>query len=89
MKIKEEIHFLNKGTFEAYNAAEAWANENGYTAGSMSCPHPTGLIKGDYDATDIPLKWKNFKAKHRNVIDGAITGDFREGPVTVTIFQNP
>lgn len=74
------------GDFDSYHAAIAWAKERGYTAGSMSNPLPTALIRGDYDATDIPWKRKNFKPKHEAMIDGEITGRFREGPVTVRLF---
>lgn len=82
----EKVTFSNVGTWEAKNAALEWARSRGFTAGSTCAMLPLALVKGDYDATPLPWKWKNFRKGDHQYVDGMITGDFREGPVTVSIF---
>ena len=77
--------FNNKGTFEAFYAAENYAREQGYSVGSMCRSMPIALKKGDYHIA----KWRNLSKLERLDIDGHITSkDFREGIVTVDIFNN-
>lgn len=84
--VVEQATFDNQGTWEAYYAAQAWAKAKGFTAGSTCAMLPLALVKGDYDATPLPWKWKNFRKGDEQYVDGTITGDFREGPVTVRLF---
>lgn len=81
-KIKE-LKFDKEGTFEAYHEAIKWAYDNGYSYGSMCAPQPTALFKGDCNIA----KWKNLSKQERASVDGTITGDYREGPVYITIFE--
>ena len=84
--VVEQATFSNAGTWEAYHAALVWARGKGFEEGSMSHPLPTALVKGSYEESDLPEKWKNFKPGHAEWVDGTITGDFREGPVVVRLF---
>ena len=77
--------FKDERTFGAYNAAETWLRSRGYSYGSMSAPHPTGIMRGDV----LIAKWKNLTAVERAQCDGTITGDFRDGPVVVEIEGEP
>ena len=75
--------FSNEGVFNAYHAACDWCVANGFSYGSMCSPFPTAIMKGDVDIA----KWKNLTAKERSTVDGTITGNFREGPVTINIIS--
>lgn len=86
-KIKLTKSFTDHGTWNALHAAEKWLRDNGYDYGSMSYPMPTAVMKGDYYSYDLPHKWKNFTPKQCNSVDGIITGNFREGPVEVTLYN--
>ena len=74
--------FDRKGSdFEAFNDACAWLKENGYSYGSMQRDEPIGIMKGDYDIS----KWRNMTSTEHESLDGRLTGDKRNGPITVTI----
>lgn len=72
---------FNGGEFAACNAAEAWCKENGISVGTTCRDLPRGLKRGDYDIA----KWRNLSAADIAVMDGQMTGDMRNGPVTVTM----
>lgn len=79
--------FNDKGTFEAMYAAQRWLTENGYDYGSSSAGNiPTAVMKGDYYSYGLPHKVKNFTPAQKAMMHGTITGEMREGPVTVTLF---
>jgi hypothetical protein len=78
----EQIVFRDDRTFKAYHAACRWCNENGFSTGSMCGHQPIGILRGDA----IIAKWRNLSQKEISVLDGKMTGDMRNGPVTVTIF---
>jgi hypothetical protein len=88
MKIKESKQFKVEGTFESMYAAHHWLKENGYGYGSTSAMHPTAVMKGDYYSYNLPHKMKNFTAKEKKQVHGIITGEMREGPVFVHIYDN-
>lgn len=77
--------FSEPGTFKALYAAEKWLTENGYSYGPGSAMHPVPVLKGDF----IIAKWKNLTHKEIAQLDGKITGDFRDGPVRVTLKTEP
>ena len=77
--------FTEPGTFQALYAAEKWLDENGYSYGPGSAMHPTPVLKGDF----MIAKWKNLTRKEIAQLDGKIDGNFREGPVTVTLKAEP
>jgi hypothetical protein len=83
-----KIEFQGGGTFEAMYAAQHFLKENGYDYGSTCAMMPVAVVKGHYhEDYDLPEKWKNFTAKQKKSVHGTITGDMREGPVTVTFFD--
>ena len=86
--MSEEIKFTQEGTFEAYRTAVHWLEEKGFDVGSMSSPLPTAVMYGDYDNYDLPWKMKNFTASQKKQVHGLISGNFREGPVLVTLYGN-
>jgi hypothetical protein len=77
------IAFTQEGEFEAYHAACAWCEENGYSHGSMQRDAPIGILKGDW----IIAKWRNLSAEEREHLDGTITciETFREAPIHIVI----
>ena len=76
------IEFDQKGLWQAKEAAEAWCRENGISVGQSSADGPSGLLFGDYDWI---AKWRNLTAQERADLHGTMDGDFREGPVIVTL----
>lgn len=88
-KVVTQKKFHVPGTFESMYAAQSWLRENGYDYGSTSAGNiPTGVMKGDYYDYGLPHKVKNFTKHEKNMLHGEITGDMREGPVFVKIFDN-
>lgn len=81
--IKIEKVFEGERTFEALHAAEKWCIDNGYSYGSTCACAPQAIKKGNWAIA----KWKNLTPSERNDIDGTITGEGRQGPVTVKIFE--
>jgi hypothetical protein len=75
--------FDQKGDFAACYAAESWLHESGYSAGSMQRGAPRGIMRGDV----LIAKWRNLSPQDRAALDGQMTGDMRNGPVTVEIFH--
>jgi hypothetical protein len=76
-----EIVFNQTGTFQALYAAQQWCRDNGISFGSSSATRPTGLLRGDY----CIAKWHNLTPKEISQLDGTMSGDFREGPVTIRL----
>lgn len=75
--------FTESGDFEAYYAASKWLDENGFSLGSMQRDDPIGIMKGDY----CIAKWRNLSAADKRGLHGVLTGDKRNGPVTIEIFE--
>lgn len=86
-KVAIEKQFLVYGTFKSMYAANGWIRENGYDFGSTCALQPTAIMKGDYYSYDLPHKWKNFSSSQKASIAGVMTGDLRDGPVFVRIFE--
>lgn len=80
--IKIEVTFRQKETFAAYNAATDYLKNHGYSYGSMQRGSPTAIKKGDY----LIEKWRYLTPEERENIDGIISGEFRNGPVSVFIY---
>lgn len=78
-----KIEFNQTGDFSAYTAAKAWCDERGISYGSTQRDAPVGLMYGDYEIS----KWRNMTAAEIAQLDGRITGDKRNGPVTITICE--
>jgi len=76
-----QIEFNQKGTFEAFYAAEQWCRDNGISSGSSCAMCPTCLMRGDY----VVAKWRNLTKEEREQCHGTMAGDFREGPVFINM----
>jgi hypothetical protein len=76
-----QLVFDQKGTFEAMYAAQKWCQDNWVSYGSSCVSGPVGLLRGDYCIS----KWRNMTPKERAELDGTMSGDLRNGPVTVTM----
>jgi hypothetical protein len=68
--------------FSAMTAAENWCKENGISVGRMQGPSPRGLLRGDFDIA----KWRNLSKREKAELHGQMTGNMRNGPVTVEMF---
>ena len=75
------VSFDQLGNFNAYDAACAFLRANGFSVGRMEGPAPIGLLFGDFDIQ----KWRNLRPAERVALHGTLTGDKRNGPVTVKI----
>jgi hypothetical protein len=75
--------FDQPGDFEAMYAAEAFLAAAGFSVGSTQRGDPRGIMFGDYDIA----KWRNLNGREREALHGTMTGNMREGPVTVRIFE--
>ena len=73
--------FDDPGTFEAFNAATRFLEARGFSVGSVQAGSPTGVVFG----RRLVAKWKNIPLNQHALLHGAIQGDTRNGPVTVTI----
>jgi hypothetical protein len=87
----QRLCFKEEGTFRSMYAAERWLKENGYSYGSTcnsrttAAPLPVAIQKGEYD---LPQKWIHFEKEDMDLVDGImISPDFREGDVTIILFE--
>lgn len=77
--------FADEGPFKALNSCTQWLEERGYSRGTTCVLFPTGVLFGDFDIA----KWKNLTEKEIAALDGHITGNTREGPVTLHLKKAP
>lgn len=73
--------FADVGDFQAMYAAEDWCKRHGYSVASAQRGSPRGLMRGDW----LIAKWRNLTTKERGQLDGTMTGDMRNGPVTIKV----
>lgn len=71
--------FASLLTFGAYRDAEKFCKQQNFSVGRMCSPQPTGIKRGDWDIQ----KWNNLAQEDKKLMDGALMGNFRHGPVTV------
>lgn len=76
-------YFIGKETFEALHKAQKWCNDNGYSFGPTCVCSPQAIKKGNWNIA----KWRNLTPSERKNIDGTITGDGRNGPIKVDIYD--
>lgn len=76
--------FSQPGTFEAMGAAEQLLEAAGFSVGSTERGNPRGIMFGSHSIA----KWRNLNGRERAQLDGHLTGDMREGPVTIEIFES-
>ncbi|SFI35921.1 hypothetical protein [Albimonas pacifica] len=69
--------------FAAYDQARDALRAAGFSIGHTQKGAPTGLLSGDVDIR----KWRNLSAADRAALHGTIAGDFRNGPVRVTLLS--
>ena len=88
-EIADKVQFTHNGDWNALRQAEKFCKQSGYDYGSMDSPNPIAVVKGDYYTHELklPHKWHNFTPTQRKKVDGVITGDFRNGPVCLTIYK--
>lgn len=67
--------------FAACRAAEQWCDDRGIAVGAPERGSPRGLLKGYF----CIAKWRNLNDAERRALDGRMTGDMRNGPVTITL----
>lgn len=75
--------FSQAGDFEAMNAAEDFLRSAGFSVGTSQRGSPRGIMFGDCDIE----KWRNLRQFEIGQLHGRMTGDGRNGPLTVTIFE--
>lgn len=76
-----DIVFEGKKDFEAFYKACDFLKDRGFSVGSMQRDDPIGIRYGNWDIA----KWRNLAEDDISKLDGTITGNKREGPVTVSI----
>lgn len=74
--------FTQKGDFAAMTAAEDFLRVAGFSIGSSERGSPRGIVFGDCAIS----KWRRLSSQDRDDMHGQMTGDGRNGPLTVTIF---
>lgn len=78
-----KIVFKEAGDFNACYAAEQWCKANHVSVGSAQRGDPRCLMRGD----GLVAKWRNLSAAERSACHGVMTGDMRNGPVTIEMFD--
>jgi len=73
--------FKETEDFKANHAAEQWCSENGYSVGIMQGNLPRGIKNGNFSIA----KWSNLDNFEKRQLDGVMTGNFRNGPITIKI----
>lgn len=76
-----EKTFTGEDVFDASHKAEDWCKENNISVGMMCRDEPRGLMMGDY----LIAKWKNLSQSDKLQMDGQMTGNFRYGPVHISV----
>ncbi len=77
--MKETRVFQQTGDFVAMHLAEDWCKDQGISVGSGERGRPRGLLRGDFTIA----KWRNLNENERAALDGEMTGDMRNGPITI------
>jgi hypothetical protein len=75
--------FSETGTWVAKNAAEEFLQLAGFSVGANQAHSPRGILFGDYAI----MKWRNLRRRDIAALHGVMTGDGREGPLVVRIFE--
>lgn len=80
-----KIVFPDSAPFAALKAAEFWCHNNGIAFGSLQGDAPRGLHRGQA----VIAKWHTLTAAEIAALDGRMTGDMRNGPVTIDLLDAP
>jgi hypothetical protein len=65
-------------------SAETFLEERGFSIGHNQRDSPRGVMFGKFEIS----KWRNMNDKEIQALHGRMTGDMRNGPVTIVIFQS-
>lgn len=76
--------FSNIGAFAASLAAEQYLRERGFSIGFTEGNAPRGVRFGDCTIA----KWRNLSERDKQNMHGAMSGNPRNGPVTVDLFES-
>ena len=86
--------FLNKPVIEKrtfhedpFHETVGWLHDRGYDFGDKNDNDYIPVMKGYYDRYDIPRSWKLLSPQQKRFIHGVITGNMKEGPITVYLFK--
>ncbi len=79
-----KVVFKDAGTFAAVRAAEDWCAKHGLSVGAMEREKPRGILFGDYAIA----KWHNLRQADKDALHGTMTGDMRNGPITVAVDEH-
>lgn len=82
-KVTEQITLTDDPLHSAY----AWLYKKGYDYGTKNENDYIPVMKGYYDKYDIPMLWKELTPQHKRFIHGVITGDIKNGPITIYLFK--
>lgn len=63
--------------FSALDSAAKWCQQAGYSVGFLQANCPIGVKRGRFAIS----KWRGLSESERLTLDGALVGDFRNGPV--------
>jgi hypothetical protein len=87
-KIELQKDFAAKGDFQSLYAAQGWLHDNDYSYGSLCSPKPVGIMRNIDGKSWKIAKWKNLTREEIRTLDGVMrSDDFRNGTVTVTIYE--
>jgi len=80
---------IEQHTFEkdAFHATVGWLHNNGYDFGDKDGNNYIPVMKGYYDRYEIPRQWNLLDNRQKNFVHGVITGNIKEGPITVYLFK--
>lgn len=78
------LTFTDTGDFVAARRAERFLEEAGFSVGHGQRGAPCGILFGLYDIQ----KWRNLNERERAALHGIMTGDGRNGPIFVEIFDS-
>lgn len=74
----------NDQAFAAFHRATHWLEHEGYSVGQLSRGNPIAIKKGRFD---FIAKWRNLTSAEKADIEGKMTGNWRNGPITVELYQ--
>ena len=85
-EVFEQKTFSACGSFGAFNKAEEYLEDLGFTTGLLCDNEPVGFApKAKFS---IIAKWKNIDPKDWDKLSGImVSDDFREGDVTIVRFK--
>lgn len=76
--------FSDQGIWAAKDHAERFLKAAGFSVGINQAHSPRGILFG---RDVIIMKWRNLRRHEIEALHGELTGDGREGPITVRIFE--